>query len=289
MHLKSKKQILYTSLNLFLVHKSQAQRQQTFPAPTIYGDVMCTEPAHRFESTIKQKLDHNQDYPYNPEEWICEFCENDLMKIVKRICCGEAQRKRREAEALDFWHHASYQSHKLMTKIEHGAIVKSADSDRAAPSLASNLHPDKIIKNTIAQDCLDDLVEKHGSSRMKRSDGAVPSPQSARWHNSIRNGGKGRSTYDEALEKISCSKPMADDFLAGKGHNYDRKVWKHTYIQHECCGVGEGGSSTCEMDEIKSSYLQEECCHEGCRLEEIYEDCGAWRWDMKEYIEEMMG
>lgn len=255
-----------------------AQHQQTFPAPTLYGDVMCTEPAHRFESTIKEKVAHNQDFPWNPEEWVCEFCDDDLMKIVKRICCGDASRKRREAEELDFWHKASFQNHKRISKVEH-----------------IELHPDRVIQKHLSQDCLDDLVEKHGQTasdthdRMKRNDGALPSTQSARWHQSLKNGGKGRSTYEEAIDKITCSKPMADNFLAGKGHDRDRKIWKHTYIQHECCGTGSGGKDNCEIDEIQDSYLQEECCHEGCRLEEIYEDCGAWRWDMKEYIEEMMG
>lgn len=270
--------IIYASLtgtltNLGLV---TAQSSQTFPAPSLYGDVMCTEPQHRFDTSIKQKISHNQDFPSNPEEWICEFCDDNLMKVVKMICCGEAQRKRREAQEMTFWHEASLQSHKLISKPEHHRVFS----------------PDELIQHTISQDCLDDLEGKHRQKRdassNSNSSGSENSAQTVRWHQSIKNGGKGRSTYDEALAKISCTKPMANDFLKGPSSDKDRKIWKHTYIQNECCDMGDGNGS-CEMDEIQSSYLQEECCNEGCRLEEIHEDCGAWRWDMKEYIEEMMG
>jgi len=237
---------------------------------------MCTEPAHRFETEINHKLDHNQDFPSNPEQWLCEFCNDDLMKIVRRVCCGETQRKRREIQEIEFWHQASQQNNKLMSKIEHGH---------------SNFHPNQLIHRDLSEDCLDDLQNKRSKRQTttNNGDGDSDSNQVSHWEVSIENGGKGRSTKEEleALEKITCHKKISNNFL-GSGTTYDRKIWKHTYIQRECCGIGAGSKDSCEMDEIQDSYLQEECCNEGCRLEEIYEDCGAWRWDMKEYVEEYL-
>lgn len=138
---------------ILLVPLVASQSQQTFPAPTIYGDdLWCTEPAHRFESSIKRKLDHNQDYPANPEQWICQFCDNELQQVVNRICCGENQRKRREAQELEFWHGISHQNSKLMSKIENGQYF----------------HPNSQIHKHLNADCLEDF-EKNGHSVTKRA------------------------------------------------------------------------------------------------------------------------
>ena len=85
---------------------------------------------------------------------------------------------------------------------------------------------------------------------------------------------------------------MASDFLGGgsfrdtlinggSGNMKNRRKYKHTFIQQECCDV-MGGDSNCNIAEITESNLQEECCQEGCVIEEITENCGSWRWDIKE-------
>ena len=97
----------------------------------------------------------------------------------------------------------------------------------------------------------------------------------------------------EKLSDITCNKKTATNILSS-GTTYDRKIYKHTYIQAECCAdinapKGSGpNQSDCELKELGQSYLQEECCREGCRLEEIHESCGAWRWDRRESFEELM-
>lgn len=242
--------------SLFFIYTTQAtnlQTPQTFYAPNLYGDIPCTEHEKRFDSQISDKNPHNQDFPNSPEKWLCGFCDADLYNVVQRVCCGEDSRKRREAEVINFWH-------------------SLGTSDAAA-------HPDQMIKRKMNSDCLDDIKNKH---RITRDTGA--DTNSTSWYSSIENGGKGRSTVNEILDKITCSKENATDFL-GSGNKRDRSIWKHTYIQQECCGIGSNGKD-CLLDEIQQSYLQEECCGEGCRLEEIHEDCGAWRWDMYEGVEE---
>jgi len=143
-------------------------------------------------------------------------------------------------------------------------------------------------------------------SRMKRNMERIPENQNddgtypAKWHYSQNNGGKGRSTYDELMteygvEAMECHPEIAAEFLATRslGGNFNgktpnRKHWKHTYLQHECCGMGDINTrqATCEFEEIKQMAIHEECCGEGCRIEEIHESCDSWRWDMFEDWEE---
>ena len=46
------------------------------------------------------------------------------------------------------------------------------------------------------------------------------------------------------------------------------------YLTDECC-TSNGGNTF----EVMQSNLNEECCNEGCRYEEVLENCDSWRWD----------
>ena len=273
-------------LSLSTVPKTSAQYWQSATyAPELFGNLLCLEPGHRFLSTIQHKLDHNSDYPNQPEEWICQFCGNKLMMIVQKICCGVEIRKRREAEEVKFWHEVSHQSHKLISKHETNVVGGNSN------------HPTKLMMDKAQQDCMDDNETKHNKrSRNKRN------TQTIAWKRSIKNGGKGRSTLEETqgITDLTCGKSVAAQFLhlSYEGKTPDRSQYKHTYIQRECCGInghtrGRNGKKirkdSCDLEEITQSFMHEECCQEGCRVEEIYENCGAWRWDMKENWEEKIG
>lgn len=227
---------------------------QTFFAPELYGNVACREPDHRFENPLREKLPHNQDMLDQNKEWICQFCNDDLMKVVERVCCGETGRKKRETDLENFW------------------SGKSMSPNNNFNNYAA-LHPDNIIKQHIETDCLSDLREKH---RVKR--GA--------WDRTKRIIGKARSTFADKLDEITCKHSVSADFLGFKGKTPNGGKYKHTFIQQECCGFGgnpqDGG---CDNSEVMNSYLGEECCGEGCRYREILEDCGAWRWDLREQFE----
>ena len=80
---------------------AQNEVPTTLSAPELYGSVACAEPQIRFDSTISDKISHNHDFPNNPEEWLCGFCDADLFSVVQRVCCGEVGRKRREAEEMN--------------------------------------------------------------------------------------------------------------------------------------------------------------------------------------------
>jgi len=241
--------------SLFFVHVN-SQNRATLYASNLYGPTECTEPEHRFTNTVADKLPHNTEFINKPEQWLCQFCDADLMSIVKRVCCGETARKRRETQDIQFWHNISQNSSiKRTHKVEHHL----------------NFHPNVIIEKQLTEDCLDDK-DKKAHKRVKRGN----------WDRSIRNGGKGRSTYQDKMDEIGCKKSISTEFLNFEGNTPNRAKYKHTYIQHECCGVGIGGKDSCDYQEVKSTYLFEECCQEGCRFEEIYEDCGAWRWSLKE-------
>ena len=97
----------------------------------------------------------------------------------------------------------------------------------------------------------------------------------AAWDRSIRSGGKGRTTFDEMLDKVSCPKSFSSSFLNVKHHKVNRAKYRHTYIAEECCSTSSG----CNTFEVMQSNLNEECCNEGCRYEEVLENCDSWRWD----------
>lgn len=106
------------------------------------------------------------------------------------------------------------------------------------------------------------------------------------------NGGpKIASTIDEILDIHKCPETLdqerAASFLKSVHEKYQgddmmrsggRKRRKHTFLVKECCG----DDASCDMNEIHESHLSEECCNEGCRIEEIVEMCGTWRWDYKD-------
>jgi len=135
-----------------------------------------------------------------------------------------------------------------------------------------NQSPDTLIssndadKNFQFKDCV--------QSRQKRANG----------------GPKIASTIDEILDIHKCPETLnqerAVSFLKSVHEKYQgddmlrsgkRKARKHTFLVRECCG----DEAECDQMEIAESHLAEECCNEGCRIEEIVEMCGTWRWDYK--------
>lgn len=328
-------------INPNLINKNRGLR-----AGQLFGQIKCSEPDHRFESTLANKLSHNSDNRLEPEKWHCQFCDADLFNLVHNICCGEKSRVRREADENAFWQGITYQEHenrKMSLRFEE---EHHDEHTRKVEKMLSQLHendPKKLWYHQKHEDCVDDLDNKAGGKsdeeedpnkvhhRMKRQsndadsilragknrgtrkelkqqkrdeqDSSEETPVGeAKWHRSIRKGGKGRSTYSEVQPHMLCHKEIAAQMLTARsmggswaGSTPNRAKWKHTYIQHECCGSADNGlwdgyrhasKNSCSLEEIGQMALQEECCHEGCRVEEIYEGCGSWRWDMKENYEE---
>lgn len=124
----------------------------------------------------------------------------------------------------------------------------------------------------------DQKHEKHEKLQLLefQTDAETPKNRNRRasWDRSIRSGGKGRTTFDEMLDKVVCPKSFSSDFLAVKHHKVNRAKYRHTYLTDECC-TSNGGNTF----EVMQSNLNEECCNEGCRYEEVLENCDSWRWD----------
>jgi len=178
----------------------------------------------------------------DPKLAVCEFCDEKLHSVVNEICCSSYARKRRSTETTEFWQNAPHSA------------------------------PDSERKTFEFKDCA------ASKSRQKRENG----------------GPKIASTIDEILDIHKCPETLdqerAASFLKSVHEKYEgtdddmlmrsggRKKRKHTFLVKECCGTEQD----CDMNEIHESHLSEECCNEGCRIEEIVEMCGTWRWDYKD-------
>ena len=235
-------------------------------------DYTCYGPAKTLQFTEhKQSFGATNDH----ERYVCEFCDDKLLEIVERVCCGNGGRKRREVRELDFWFGVSHQESKLVTPSHNNKVTI--------------LNPNELILKHRQEECVDELS---GKNRMKRqTDESNHLGGDLPYYQSLQNGGKGRTVVNEILTKMSCSKNSANNFLSSrsimadlKGAKYDRKNWKHTSVDQECC-VG----LACTVDEVNESYLFEECCQEGCVLEEVEESCQSWRWDKKDFSDSFSG
>ena len=253
-------------------------------APDLYGSLLCIEPGKRFLSKIQHKITHNTDIKDTPEKWVCQFCGSKLMALVKKICCGENFRKRREIEEQDFWLKATLQEDKRISPSPDSFEVEESADDKLGDDLLSQNenHPQNIMRKQVHSDCMHDLQHKNTAdlskipknSRKKRS-----SNDNSDWAKSIRNGSKGRKTVKE-IANIECNKASANLFLNNApGATPDRSQYRHTFIQRECCGIWH--NKKCDQAELDGSNLQEECCGEGCMYEEIQENCDSWRWNKK--------
>ena len=331
------------NINPNLISKNRGLR-----AGHLFGQIKCSEPDKRFESSVANKITHNSDVRLEPEKWHCQFCDADLFNLVHNICCGQKSRAKREAEDMAFWQGITYQEHEQKKMSLRFEEEHHDEHTRKVEKMLSELHdrdPKKLWYHQKHEDCVDDINYKGGETshhRMKRqsvndddeeqagvragknrgtrqqlkqqrreerqnqnnenNQAAQQDVGEAKWHRSIRKGGKGRSTYSEVQPHMLCHKEIAAQMLSARsmggtwaGSTPNRAKWKHTYIQHECCGMADNkiwdgyrhaAKNSCNLEEISQMNLQEECCHEGCRVEEIYEGCGAWRWDMKENFEE---
>lgn len=223
------------------------------------SDMKCKENWKRISNTHGwDKTVWNKDIPDEPEKWRCEWCEEKLYAITRRICCGVHGRKRREAATQSFWFGDEIKGHQQVTEeqekalVEHIAFHREADDGCKKQKPGDTDHLDKHIEA---------VAPMKTQPRKKRGvlNQYLAEP--------IR-----RSTLKEINEIIECPK-RAKGFLVGT-KKYNRPGYHHTSVHNECCG-----SSTCDLAEIKQSYLQEECCGEGCRVEEIYESCHSWKWD----------
>lgn len=137
-----------------------------------------------------------------------------------------------------------------------------------------NQNPDTMISNDADKSF--QFKDCNAKSRQKRANG---DPKIA-------------STIDEILDIHKCPETLNQDrassFLKSVHEKYSdddllmrsggRKRRKHTFLVKECCGTEQN----CDINEIHESHLSEECCNEGCRIEEIVEMCGTWRWDYKD-------
>lgn len=240
----------------------------TYTSSDLFGNTECTEPADRFKDDVPQDLVvHNDLFASEPEKWVCEFCQENLFNVVNKVCCGHNVRKRREAEQMDFWFHEKINSSaggehtKGGIKLHFEAPECKDDKPAAETSNTEQLSEnEKLLQEIVAP----------SHSRKRR----------AAWDRSIRKGGKGRSTFTEMLDNIKCPKSFSSDFLGLTHHKLNRAKYRHTFITQECCSDADG-SSECTQFEINQTNLNEECCNEGCRYEEILENCGSWRWDEK--------
>ena len=214
-----------------------------------------------------------------------------LFQIVNDVCCHVKSRRRRELDTHQFW--IGDQLDKNITKnsqhFEKTDWVKreckegEVDSAETLNDVLRHLKAGGKIggkKNVLEGQ---EFVSNQPKSRQKRE-----------------NLEKRRTYLSEVPNEWTCTRnirtlerSMASDFLGGgasyrdilvsggSGKMKNRRKYKHTFIQQECCDV-MGGDSTCDYQEIGETNLQEECCQEGCVIEEITENCGSWRWDRKE-------
>lgn len=223
-----------------------------------FNGAHCLEPFHRFASEkISDTLTHNYQ-TIEKEEHVCEFCGTELLRVVNKVCCTSYSRNRRESELFEFYNNSTNSSNEIF-------LPHLKDSPRGA-----------TIVDHQTPSCLSDrTVEIFRRKRdLEKKD---------HWTLSQLNGGKGRSSINEILANITCPPTEAKSLLSstklrsfgGKTNKKNTRFQKHTFLQRECCSDGQ----ECNQFELHETNLSEECCKEGCRLEEIVESCGSWRWD----------
>lgn len=252
----------------------------------VFNYQQCAEPANRFFVNHANQF-RNVDLrgENKPQKFVCQFCDAQLFQVVNDICCNVKSRKRRESDTQQFWLGDDLDKRNKTKNSQN--FEKTQNSDWVKRECKEG----EIDSKSNLDDVLGHLKFKSGEeneSNIPKSRKKRENEEKRRTHVSEMD-----DTCTKNIRSLEYDRNLASDFLGGgsfrdalinggSGNNgKNRRKYKHTFLQQECCDT-MGGDSTCDYQEIGESNLQEECCQEGCVIEEITENCGSWRWDLKE-------